>query len=260
MSSIQNLQNKLQACQAQYDRTLEKLKALRNQIGFESDVSNRFKLQHEIEQVEADLDQLDRQVKKLEQKIQDITSGVASLSDVLKEEGLEAPDQPNPWTRRRVITFAGLGGVGIAAVTVYGALKNQGGSSSAPPIDNKSPNQVNNTLDSRFSGNWSTEGEVTGSHSMDLEGITVENGELNGTLKSTQFSTDSKGRKEAVVGTSGLLSVVGRGQGEAAKVTLYDTYGRAIAEGELKLENDNLVWRLIRGSNDLPNIAYLSKK
>lgn len=250
MSSIQNLQNKLQACQAQYDRTLEKLKALRNQIGFESDVSNRFKLQHEIEQVEADLDQLDRQVKNLEQKIQDIITGVASLSDVLKEEGLEAPDQPNPWTRRRVITFAGLGGVGVAAVTVYGALKNQGGSS----------NQVNNTLDSRFSGNWSTEGEVTGSHSMDLEGITVKNGELNGTLKSTQFSTDSKGRKEAVVGESGVLSVVGRGQGEAVKVTLYDTYGHAIAEGELKLENDNLVWRLITGRNDLPNIAYLSKK
>lgn len=108
-----------------------------------------------------------------------------------------------------------------------------------------------------FSGNWTTEGQITGSHDMDLEEIKVENGELSGILTCTHYSTDSKGRKVNILGESGILSLLGRGQGDVAKVTLYDTYGRSVAESELRLENNNVVWRLIRGSSEFPNIAYL---
>ncbi len=58
--------------------------------------------------------------------------------------------------------------------------------------------------------------------------------------------------------SSGGLSLTGQGKGDAAKVIIYDSRARTIGNAELRLERENLVWRLTAGDKEsLPTLTTL---
>jgi inactive STAND len=66
MSSKQHLQNKHDRLQQQYDLQAEKLKELRRNYVIEAGTAVQFQLKKQIEQIEADLDELAQQLDRLE--------------------------------------------------------------------------------------------------------------------------------------------------------------------------------------------------
>jgi hypothetical protein len=245
MSSMQTLQHKLDSLQEEYNGTAGMLKAQRQQLGIETDVSERYKLENQIKQAEAKLDQLDQKIQDLEHKKQAIKSGHIKLDDVLKQEGLQSPAKPTPRPGKQLIILTAVGAIGFG-VLLTGILANSGvddgSNSSGSNSSEQSMNQPQSGLDSRFAGAWTTEGNLQSSHSMNLILQNSNNNELTGTLETSE-------RRGAT--TSGLLSVSGTGQGDVAQVILYDQQAAAIGEAELRLEGENLVWRLKGGSNVL---------
>jgi hypothetical protein len=250
---MQTLQHKLDSRQEQYNLAAAKLKALRKQLGYETDVSERFKLENEIKQVETELDQLAQEVNDLERKIQAIESGQIKLEDVLKQEGLRPSDKQTTQLRRQfvvalaAIAVVGLGGLAINGILVTGR-SDPGTTSSVEPA----ASQPQAGLDSRFAGAWTTEFDVAATHSMELEVQTSENDKLKGTLTTRQRRGET---------SSGGLSVLGKGQEDTVDIILYNQGGAAIGNAELRLKGENLEWRLTAGSNEIfPSVVTLSRR
>ena len=82
MSSIQALKDKRDSRQREYNVAATRLEKLREQKGFETDVSERFKLDNQIQQVEADLERLGHEIDSLDEKIQAVESGQIKVDEV----------------------------------------------------------------------------------------------------------------------------------------------------------------------------------
>jgi hypothetical protein len=246
MASLQTLQHKLASLQGQYDLTASKLKAIGKQRAIETDVSERFKLDEDMKQAEADLDQLGQAIDGLDQKIRAIESGQVKLDDVLKQEGLQ-PTGKGRQSVQPLMTLAVVGVLGLGTVGVLVMRSNPGTQPTTTPI----ASSPQSSLNSRFGGTWTTEGDVQVSHNMNLVLQKPERDKVAGSLRTSQRRGTS---------TSGDLSVIGKGQGEVVDVTLYNQQGNAIGNAELRLEGENLVWRLAAGSSSIfPTKVTLSR-
>jgi len=253
---MQSLQHKLDTLQRQYDLTANKLNALGERKAVETDVSERFKLDADIKQADADLHHLGSEIDELAQKIQAIESGQLKLNDVLKQEGL----QPSAKSQQ---LFKSLAIVGVVIIGVWGIggiwanSRSNVGTSSAPPT----ANHLDTGLDSSFAGTWTTEGDHGTLYMMEMNIEKPNKSELSGTLTSSRRNGSSQ---------SGLLSIAGTGQGSTVNVTIYSHTVKAsdgdgqitqpVWQAELKLEGENLVWRSPQGSNDyFPSVVKLSR-
>lgn len=258
MSSIQALKDKRDSRQREYNVAATRLEKLREQKGFETDVSERFKLDNQIQQVEADLERLGHEIDSLDEKIQAVESGQIKVDEVLKQEGLkptaQSPQLLKPLAAVGAVIFIGL--IGVQALNGRSGNSDSNSNTEAASVEPPaSPAPAG--LDSRFAGKWTTEGDHSTLYLMNMN-IETQPDTLSGLLTSQK-----RGGPE-----SGELSVSGTGQGDTANVTIYahnvptddGQITQAVWQAELKLEGENLVWRSPQGSNDFfPAVVTLFK-
>ena len=145
MASLQTLQHKLASLQEQYDLTASKLKAIGRQRAIETDVSERFKLDEDMKQAEADLDRLGQAIDELAQKIQAIDAGQVKLNDVLKQEGLQSAGK-QVHLRQQLIALTAVGVVGVGAVGIWAGSRFNPRTKPAEHIANISPLLTQKTI------------------------------------------------------------------------------------------------------------------
>jgi hypothetical protein len=252
MSSIQVLKDKRNARQEQYNLARARLDTLHKQMGYETDAGDRFKLENQIQQFEADLEQLGQEIDRLDQEIATIESGQVKLDDVLKQEGLETPAKPTTQPKGQLIAIvAAIAAIGLGGLTINGILSNSRSNPGTTSVQS-APSQSQTGLDSRFAGDWMTEGDIRqASIGMFLSIKNPKNDQLDGIL------TFQKG---------GEWGVSGKGQDGVVEVIIED-YRRpetagVVGNAELRLEGDNLVWRLTTPgrNNFFPAKATLYRK
>lgn len=102
-----------------------------------------------------------------------------------------------------------------------------------------------------IAGQWSSEGDITATHLITLD-LSPSSRGLDGVLTAVNYNTES---------ASGVLSIVGEASTLPMQVEIFNQRGLSAGWAELTLDEDVLVWRLVRvqglGESTLPSLAYL---
>lgn len=115
----------------------------------------------------------------------------------------------------------------------------------APTVEDSAPTVEDVT------GEWSSEGDITATHLITLD-LSPRGRGLDGVLTAVNYSNDN---------ASGVLSIVGEASTLPMQVEIFNQRGLSAGIAELTLEEEVLVWRLVRvqglGESTLPSLAYL---
>ncbi len=249
MSSIQTLQYQHAALEKEYQVTASKLAALRQKKGYETDVSEQFKLEQQIEETSTTLERLGQQLEQLEQAIQAIATSQPRAQTPVPAVDQLSSSEKTPLLKSPLIALAAIGAVGLG-ILVTGIFANPRSNTSSNPVaQTTEPSSIG--LDRRFAGNWTSEFDVSATHTVNLQ-IKIEGDQTN------ELSAAMEAFSRQGEASSGGLSLTGQGKGDAAKVIIYDSRAHAIGNAELRLERENLVWRLTAGDKEsLPTLTTL---